>query len=208
MFFIFFSLSLRSFQSLYIPFSFANGIKETFSSRVCLLQCPFSDHTLVSSTTSWEIFFSNRLGSHFSHLIYSTIFPFLYFPQTSREIIIRYSAVVITHMPPPFLHPQTVIAKNNKTALLNIYMVLCVDLNKSHSSNCVNELPYAFNSFSKTSLWKSGPPLGTVLDSWLLQASGRKGPIPPQDGDLGVRSWRGFTCSIGPPTDQHFASLG
>ena len=57
-------------------------------------------------------------------------------------------------MPPPFLHPQTVIVKNNKTALLNIYMVLCVDLNKSHSSNCVNELPYAFNSFSKTSLWE------------------------------------------------------
>lgn len=47
---------------------------------ICLLQSPFPDHT-ISSTISWEIFFSKCLGSHFSHFIYSTIFPFIYFPK-------------------------------------------------------------------------------------------------------------------------------
>lgn len=56
----------------------------------------------------------------------------------------------------------------------------------------VNELPSAFSSFRKTSLWTARPPSVTMLDSWFLQSFGKKGPVLPQDGHLRGRCREGL----------------
>lgn len=149
-------------------------------------------------------------------------------------MITRFSIVVIPHIHLTLLLPQTVIANTSRTGLLNTYMALCsitqipfpklqllgiLPLVHSFTSPKFSSLasriliPWqtnsfsAFNSFRRTSLWKSGPPWEMLLDLWLPHPSGRKESIPPQYGHLRGRSGGVSTCSSEPLKRQHFASL-